>query len=66
MFCASESNERCAKHFTFDWAKESMAAYAKTGILSGRNGKTIMPKDEITQAEAAVKIQRLLQKLGLI
>ena len=48
------------------WAKGSMAACVKSGIVSGKGGKTLAPKDEITRAEVAVIIQRLLQQSGLI
>lgn len=49
-----------------DYAKNSIAACVKTGIISGRNGNLIAPKDNITRAEVAVIVQRLLQKSGLI
>ncbi|MFZ5600761.1 MAG: S-layer homology domain-containing protein [Bacillota bacterium] len=49
-----------------DYAKNSIAACVKTGIVSGRNGNMIAPKDNITRAEVAVILQRLLQKSGLI
>ena len=48
------------------WAIESMAACVKTGIVSGRNGKTIAPKEYITRAETAVIVRKLLQKSNLI
>lgn len=49
-----------------EWAKESMAACVKAGIVSGNNDKNIAPKDEITRAEVAVIIRKLLQKSNLI
>ena len=49
-----------------DYAKKSTAACVKTGIVTGKNGKMIAPKDNITRAEVAVVIQRLLQKSNLI
>lgn len=49
-----------------DYAKNSIAACVKTEIVSGRNGNMIAPKDNITRAEVAVILQRLLQKSGLI
>lgn len=49
-----------------DWAKASIAACIKTQIVSGRNGKLIAPKDNITRAEVAVIVQGLLQKSKLI
>ncbi|MCG8485162.1 MAG: S-layer homology domain-containing protein, partial [Clostridia bacterium] len=49
-----------------NWAQKSVASCIKTEIISGRDGKTIAPKDNITRAEVAVIIQRLLQKSNLI
>jgi hypothetical protein len=49
-----------------DWAKYSMAACLKAGIVSGKSGKMLAPKDETTRAEAVVIVRRLLQKSGLI
>ncbi|NCC67973.1 MAG: S-layer homology domain-containing protein, partial [Clostridia bacterium] len=48
------------------YAKGSIAACIKTGITSGTSSTTISPKAEITRAEVAVMVQRLLQKSGLI
>jgi hypothetical protein len=48
------------------YAKESIAACIKTGITSGTSSTTISPKAEITRAEVAVMVQRLLQKSGLV
>ena len=48
------------------WAGESMAVCIKTGILSGKGGSILAPKDKITRAEVAVIMRRLLQKSGLI
>lgn len=49
-----------------DYAKNSIAACIKTGIVSGRNGNMIAPKDNITRGEVAVIVRRLLQKSKLI
>jgi hypothetical protein len=38
----------------------------KAGIVSGRSGKLIAPKDNITRAEVAVIVQRLLRNSKLI
>ena len=48
------------------YAKDSIAACLKAGIVSGRGNSTIAPKNYITRAEVAVMLQRLLQKSGLI
>lgn len=49
-----------------DYAKNGIVACVKTGVISGRSGNIIAPKDNITRAEVAVIVQRLLQKSGLI
>lgn len=49
-----------------DYAKSGIAACVKTGIVSGRDQNTLAPKDNVTRAEVAVIVQRLLQKSGLI
>jgi hypothetical protein len=49
-----------------DYAGYSIAACIKTGIISGRKDNMIAPKDNITRAEVAVIVRRLLQKSGLI
>ncbi len=48
------------------YAKESIAACVKLKIVSGRNGKLIAPKDNITRAEVAVMVRQLLKKSNLI
>lgn len=52
--------------FASDYAKESIAACLKTGIISGTSKTTISPKNNITRAEVAVMVERLLQKSNLI
>lgn len=49
-----------------DYVKNSIAACIKAGIVSGRDGNLIAPKDNITRAEVAEIVRRLLQKSGLI
>lgn len=48
------------------WAKDSMALAAKAGLISGRGDNKLEAKANVTRAEVAVLIQRLLQKSGLI
>ncbi len=48
------------------YAKDGIATCLKTGIITGRTTDTICPIDNITRAEVAVIVQRLLQKSGLI
>jgi hypothetical protein len=49
-----------------EWARKSVAACIKTGVITGQNSNTTAPKKQITRAEVAVIIQRLLQKSKLI
>ncbi len=48
------------------WARNVVAACLKTGIIGGRPGQTIAPKDCVTKAETAAIVQRLLRRSGLI
>ncbi|MFF2481308.1 S-layer homology domain-containing protein [Paenibacillus sp. NPDC058071] len=48
------------------WALSSMADCIQAGIVSGRNGAELAPKELITRAEVAAIVQRLLQKSELI
>ncbi|WP_195724415.1 S-layer homology domain-containing protein [Paenibacillus monticola] len=49
-----------------DWAKNSITDCLQAGIISGRNGTLLAPKANISRAEVAAMVQRLLQKSGLI
>ncbi|OKP88191.1 hypothetical protein A3844_08860 [Paenibacillus helianthi] len=48
-----------------DWAKDSLALAVKAGLISGRSGNKLEAKSNVTRAEVAVLIQRLLQKSDL-
>lgn len=48
------------------WANANVAACLKVGIISGRTGTTLCPKENITRDEVAVIVKRLLQESGLI
>ena len=48
------------------WAEYSISECVKSGIVSGKEGKRLAPKDNITRAEVAVIVRNLLQKSGLI
>ncbi|OBZ12077.1 hypothetical protein A8L34_17385 [Bacillus sp. FJAT-27264] len=48
------------------WAKESIAASVKAGIVTGKSDTTVAPKDAITRAEVAKIVAKLLQKSNLI
>lgn len=52
--------------YAADYAKHSMASCLKTGIITGRDSHTVAPKSNITRAEVAVIVKRLLQESGLI
>ena|GEM_PF-6983824 len=66
----SEINALIAKYTdgasVSDSAKSSVAMCVKTGIISGAGAAVLSPEANVTRAEAAVMIQRLLQKSGLI
>ncbi len=49
-----------------DYATQGSAACIKAGIVKGRNNQLLAPKNNITRAEAAVLIRRLLQASQLI
>ncbi len=53
-------------HRAADYAKSGIAACVKTGLISGRCSNTLAPRDNITRAEVAVIVQKLLQKSNLI
>ncbi|MDA3845905.1 MAG: S-layer homology domain-containing protein [Vallitaleaceae bacterium] len=48
------------------YAKSSIAACLNTGIVTGRSGNMVAPKANITRAEVAIIVRRLLQKSNLI
>lgn len=49
-----------------EWARNSVAAVLQAGIVTGRGNSQLAPQAFITRAEAAVIIQRLLQRSELI
>ncbi|GGG14076.1 hypothetical protein GCM10010912_68130 [Paenibacillus albidus] len=49
-----------------DYTKHSIASCLKAGIITGRDGNVVVPKNNITHTEAAVIVKRLLQQSGLI
>jgi len=56
----SDSNEMA------DYTKAGTAACIKAGIVFGRSTNTLAPKENLTRAEAAVMVRRLLQLSKLI
>ncbi|WP_217591933.1 S-layer homology domain-containing protein [Cohnella sp. GbtcB17] len=48
------------------WARNSIAAALQTGIMTGRSSAQLAPGADITRAEAAALVARLLHKSGLI
>ncbi|URN95130.1 MAG: putative Ig domain-containing protein [Candidatus Pristimantibacillus lignocellulolyticus] len=68
---ASQSNVDVIREFTdasivSEWALEGVADSVGSGIISGRNNNLLAPKANITRAEVAMVIQRLLQTSDLI
>ncbi|BBI35542.1 S-layer homology domain-containing protein [Cohnella abietis] len=49
-----------------EWAKASIAEVIQSGIITGRSSSTLAPKANISRAEVAVIIRRLLQNSELI
>ncbi|WP_240421852.1 fibronectin type III domain-containing protein, partial [Paenibacillus periandrae] len=49
-----------------EWARVSIANCLDAGIVTGRNGYQLEPKELISRAEVAALVQRLLHKAGLI
>ncbi|MDF2926190.1 MAG: hypothetical protein K0R57_5104, partial [Paenibacillaceae bacterium] len=49
-----------------EWAKASVHAGLETGLISGRSADELAPQANITRAEVAALIQRMLQESGLI
>jgi hypothetical protein len=52
-------------HKVADWAKASVAATVELGLVQGSSGN-LNPASEITRAEAAAIVQRMLKKAELI
>ena len=48
------------------YAAEGVEACVSAGLVTGRSESSIAPQAQITRAEVAVIVQRLLQKSGLI
>lgn len=48
------------------WARSSAAECLEAGIISGRSSELLAPQADMTRAEVATIIQRLLQQSGLI
>lgn len=51
---------------TASWAKDSASDCIKAGIIAGKNGNILAPKANITRAEVAAIISRLLKESDLI
>ncbi|MBJ6362888.1 FG-GAP-like repeat-containing protein [Paenibacillus sp. GCM10012307] len=48
-----------------EWAREALASTVKAGLLKGYNDK-LAPKENVTRAQAAAMVRRLLQTSNLI
>lgn len=51
---------------TSGWAQSSVALAVKAGLISGRSGGRLEAKENVSRAEVAVLVWRLLQKSDLI
>ncbi len=49
-----------------DWADNAMANCVRVGIIAGTGTETLSPGADLSRAEAAAMVRRLLQKSGLI
>lgn len=49
-----------------DWAKESVAAAVKAGIVRGRAADELVPKATSTRAEAVVMVKRFMGSAGML
>ncbi|WP_282940457.1 cadherin-like beta sandwich domain-containing protein [Paenibacillus sp. RC67] len=49
-----------------DWAREIVARMIRAGIVEGSAGQLLKPQDNITRAEAAALIERMLKTTSLI
>lgn len=49
-----------------EWAADAVAVMIKNGIFTGDNNHALRPTANISRAETAVIVERLLQKAGLI
>ncbi|WP_068773391.1 S-layer homology domain-containing protein [Paenibacillus sp. FJAT-26967] len=45
------------------WARDAVAELQQIGILNGKNGNEFAPKDDVTRAETAAMITRLLKSI---
>ncbi|WP_337034149.1 S-layer homology domain-containing protein [Paenibacillus illinoisensis] len=54
-----------ASHIS-EWAKAAVAASLEAGVVSGRGGEELAPKANITRAEVAAIVQRILKASDLI
>ncbi|HEX2927867.1 MAG TPA: S-layer homology domain-containing protein, partial [Ruminiclostridium sp.] len=69
-YAADESSEILAGFkdigMIADWAKNSIAAGVGSGIISGKSSTIMAPEADITRAETASIINKLLNKSNLI
>jgi hypothetical protein len=49
-----------------EWAKDAMSQALQAELVGGRSGGMLAPKADLTRAEVAAIVQRLLHKSGLI
>jgi hypothetical protein len=54
------------KEDIYNYAKKPIAICAKNGLIVGNDKSQFLPKDNITKAELAIMIKKMLEKSGLI
>jgi hypothetical protein len=67
----AEESEKTLRSYTdggnvSTWAKSGVASIVKSGVVLGRSKSLLAPKANITRAEVAVIIERLLKQADLI
>lgn len=62
----NELNQFVDKNNINEWAKKPIAICSKNGLIIGNNENQFLPKANITKAELAIIINKLLKKTNLI
>ena len=64
MLCAPESEETLSGYTdadqVSDWALQAMAWAVEVGLLTGKSADQLVPQGQLTRAEAAQVLSRLL------
>ena len=62
----NEIDKFADKQDIYNYAKKPIAICSKNGLIVGNDKSQFLPKDNITKAELAIMIKRMLEKSGLI